>query len=256
MLLFFRKSHFLHKLYKYSFRFSTTTYFDHKKQLAEFKTSLQQNKSILKKLMTYVTSGEYEMLNLNSSSLCKNILQVSSNLDLNTYSSRILLTYHDKNTDSCFNRLFTCTLLSFKNFGNLIAPSLKIKPIQFEIKKLIHSFRTKSESLFNCQLKWKLYKHEVREFTIRYTKQVASENRQQKTNSENQLKKLDKSLDEDDNLSKYNSIKNELDVIYDYITEGIRIRSKCDLYKQGEKSTKIFFESRKITRSSIDNKET
>ena len=38
---------------------------------------------------------------------------------------------------------------------------------------------------------------------------------------------FEKSLDEDDNLIKYNAIKNELDIIYDHIAEGIRIRSKC-----------------------------
>ena len=41
-------------------------------------------------------------------------------------------------------------------------------------------------------------------------------------------KKPEKSLDEHDNLSEYNSIKNELDVIYDHITQGIQIRSKCN----------------------------
>ena len=63
--------------------------------------------------------------------------------------------------------------------------------------------------------------------------------RQQRTNLESQLKILGKSLDEDDNVNKYNAIKNELDVIYDHITEGIRIRSKCDWYEHREKSTKF-----------------
>ena len=49
-----------------------------------------------------------------------------------------------------------------------------------------------------------------------------------------------KDLDEDDNLSKYNNITNELDAIYDHITEGIRIRSKCNWYEHTKKST-IFF---------------
>ena len=40
-----------------------------------------------------------------------------------------------------------------------------------------------------------------------YTKRIAKEKRQQQTNLENQLKILEKSLDEDDNLSKYNAIK-------------------------------------------------
>ena len=63
--------------------------------------------------------------------------------------------------------------------------------------------------------------------------------RQQRANLENQLKELEKNLDED-NLSKYNSIKNELDVIYDHITEGMRIRSKCNWYEHGEKSKHFF----------------
>ena len=70
-------------------------------------------------------------------------------------------------------------------------------------------------------------------------KHVAKEKRQLKTNLENQLKKLEGKLDED-NLSKYDSVKNELDEIYDHIAEGIRIRSKCDWYEHDKKSTKFF----------------
>ena len=72
---------------------------------------------------------------------------------------------------------------------------------------------------------------------------------------ENQLKKiLEKCLDKDDNLSKYNAIKNELDPIYDHITEVIRIRSKCEWYENKKKINKILFEFRKTKRSSKHNK--
>ena len=47
-------------------------------------------------------------------------------------------------------------------------------------------------------------------------------------------------MDKDDNLSKYNAIKNELDPIYDHVTEVIRIRSKCEWYENKKKSTKFF----------------
>ena len=57
------------------------------------------------------------------------------------------------------------------------------------------------------------------------------ERKQKILNLENELKKLDISLDDANNLGKYNSIKNELDAIYDHIAEGIRIRSKCDWYE-------------------------
>ena len=44
---------------------------------------------------------------------------------------------------------------------------------------------------------------------------------------------------DEDSLSKYDSVKNELDEIYDHIAEGIRIISKSDWYENGEKSTQF-----------------
>ena len=68
---------------------------------------------------------------------------------------------------------------------------------------------------------------------------------------------------DEDSLSKYDSVKNELDEIYDHIAEGIRIRSKCDRYEHGEKSTKFFLNLEKqggsqntIKKLVIDDKET
>ena len=57
---------------------------------------------------------------------------------------------------------------------------------------------------------------------------------------ENQLKLLQKCLDNDDNLCTYNAIENELDAIDDHITEGICIRSKGEWYEHSEKPTKVF----------------
>ena len=108
-----------------------------------------------------------------------------------------------------------------------------------EIKNLIRIFSNENELLLNHQLKWELLKYEFRKFTIKYTKYVAKEKRQLKTKLESQLKKLEVKLDED-NLSKYESVKNELDEIYDHIAERIRIRCKCDSYEQSEKSTNFF----------------
>ena len=42
-------------------------------------------------------------------------------------------------------------------------------------------------------------------------------------------------MDDANNLGKYDSIKNELEVIYNHIAEGIRIRGKCSWYEHGEK---------------------
>ena len=59
-------------------------------------------------------------------------------------------------------------------------------------------------------------------------------------NLQSELKKLEISLDDANNLGKYDSINNELDAIYDHIAEGIRIGSKCDWYEHGKKLTKFF----------------
>ena len=76
------------------------------------------------------------------------------------------------------------------------------------------------------------------------------------------LKILEKSLHKDDNLSKYNASTNELDAIHDHITEGIRIRSKCNWYEHSKKSTKFFLNLEKqrgaqytIKKLIVDNKE-
>ena len=82
---------------------------------------------------------------------------------------------------------------------------------------------------------------------------VTKEKRKQRTNLEKKLKKLEGNLDED-SLSKYNCVKNELGEIYYHISEDARIRSKCD--KHGEKLTIFFFEFRKTTRISKYNKNT
>ena len=106
---------------------------------------------------------------------------------------------------------------------------------------MICHFCTANKCLSNRQLKWELLKYEGRKFTLNYTKQIAKEKWQQRIKLENQLKILEKNLDEDDNLSKYNNIKNELDAIYDHITEGICIRSKGNWYEHNKKSTVYFF---------------
>ena len=93
----------------------------------------------------------------------------------------------------------------------------------------------------------------MRKFAIKYLKHTAKEKRQQRINLENQLKELERNLDED-NLSKYNSPKNELDVTYKHIADVIRIRSKCGWYEHDKKSTNFFKKIRKKTRISKYNK--
>ena len=86
--------------------------------------------------------------------------------------------------------------------------------------------------------------------------------REKKTLLENKLKELEVNLNTEDNVQSYNIYQKEFDSIYDHIAEGIRIRSKCDWYEHGEKSTKIFLNLEKkrgnqnqIRKLIIDEKE-
>ena len=65
-------------------------------------------------------------------------------------------------------------------------------------------------------------------FTIDYTKRQAKERRKQQAYLGSELKKLENNLESSYNLRKYESLKNDLKLIYDYIAEGVRIRSKCN----------------------------
>ena len=56
---------------------------------------------------------------------------------------------------------------------------------------------------------------------------------------QSELKKLENNLESSNKLRKYESLKIDLELVYDHIAQGARIRSKCDWYKQGEKSTKF-----------------
>ena len=57
---------------------------------------------------------------------------------------------------------------------------------------------------------------------------------------ENKLKTLETSTNFVDNPFRVPKLTKKIDKIYQEKTNGIRIRSKCDWYKHGEKSSKIF----------------
>ena len=60
---------------------------------------------------------------------------------------------------------------------------------------------------------------------------------------ENKLTKFEVKIStqsNDDILEEYNKCKSELDGLYDYITAGAILRSKCNWYEHGEKSSRYF----------------
>ena len=55
-----------------------------------------------------------------------------------------------------------------------------------------------------------------------------------------ELESLISTDSEECSLQEYNKCKQDLEEIYNYITEGIILRSKTDWYELGKKSTKYF----------------
>ena len=74
-------------------------------------------------------------------------------------------------------------------------------------------------------------------FTVDYSKTAAKIRKQHKIDLG---KKLKSNLICEESGKLYNHYKNELEIIYDHIADGIGIRSNCEWYGHGEKSAKFF----------------
>ena len=73
---------------------------------------------------------------------------------------------------------------------------------------------------------------------------------------------MESNLNCDINSVEYINYKNQLEEIYDDIAEGIKVRSKCQWYEKGGKSTKFFIDLEKtkaaqgtVKKIKINNKE-
>ena len=64
--------------------------------------------------------------------------------------------------------------------------------------------------------------------------------RNERETLETKLKQLESTLNDYQSNVEYIECKNKLEEIYETVAKGVRIRSKCNWYEQGEKSTKFF----------------
>ena len=88
-------------------------------------------------------------------------------------------------------------------------------------------------------VKWDFLKYKIRGFTIDYSKHSAFKRKEARINLEAEVKVLNGLLSStaDESIkSKYEEAKAKLESLYDYITEGIILRSRTTWYKKGEKS--------------------
>ena len=92
-------------------------------------------------------------------------------------------------------------------------------------------------------MRWEFIKYKIRQFTINYSKEKASERKARRISLEKTVKRLEISLSTNSSetlLEEYYKYKNELESIYNFIAEGIILCSKANWYEHGEKSSKYF----------------
>ena len=88
-------------------------------------------------------------------------------------------------------------------------------------------------------------KYEIRKFAINFSKKLVKEENKNRNFLEKELKKLEKNLNNFQTNQYYFECKQKLQNIYTKKVNGIRIRSKCIWYENGEKSTKFFLDLEK-----------
>ena len=122
-----------------------------------------------------------------------------------------------------------------------------------KLKQHIQNIESDNELSNDPQIKWEFLKYQIRKFTIRFSKTRAKEERKQRDELETTLKSVEKNLSNGQNQCLYDKCKRDLEEIYDNIAERTRVRSRCQWYEEGEKSSKFFLNLEKFngTRSQI-----
>ena len=117
------------------------------------------------------------------------------------------------------------------------------------MKQLIENIKQQqlSEPEQTDQIKRELLKCEIHKFSITYSKTNSQNTRKSQSELAKKLKELKSKLNSETNFNEYKKCKKDLELIYERIAEGVKIRSKW--YEEGKNSTKFFLNIEKKPRS-------
>ena len=106
-----------------------------------------------------------------------------------------------------------------------------------------------------AHIQWEFLKYEIRKFTIEVSKNRAKLKCEKLSCLKVKLTELEQNLSNVEAKEQYNAYRGEINEIYNEISNGIKITSKCDWYKFGEKSNKLFLtiEKRQATQNTVWN---
>ena len=108
------------------------------------------------------------------------------------------------------------------------------------MKTEIPKFLDESLDIKDAEGCWEFLKYQMRQLLMKYFNKKAAERKSKRISLENSVKQIEIKISTNSNeelLEQYNKAKNELEPLYDYITEGIILQSKTDWYEHGEKSS-------------------
>ena len=108
-----------------------------------------------------------------------------------------------------------------------------------EISRFARDVPDPSDPIVKCEY----IKYKCGESSRQYSIEKLKERKSRRLFLENKLAEFEAKIStqsNDDILEEYNKCKSELDGLYDYITVGVILRSKCNWYEHGEKSSRYF----------------
>ena len=90
------------------------------------------------------------------------------------------------------------------------------------------------ENKFHDEIRWEFLKYEIRKFSIQFFVSEAKKRNKEMNTLEN--KTFEGNLTNNESNEDYLKSKRDLNYIYDQKIEGIKIRTNCNWYEDGEKS--------------------
>lgn len=131
---------------------------------------------------------------------------------------------------------------SFWKFNNsLLEDSIYIEQMKIKIQEVKNELS--NMNILCPRSRWELIKYEVRKFTMKYAKARAKKLRKKYQDLETKIKDIEKVPDWEkmpSYVAEHDSLKKDLEVMNDYITDGLILRSKIKWAELGEKSNKYF----------------
>ena len=167
---------------------------------------------------------------------------VSNNIQENIKDTNILPSFCSDNSPLFVNYQTSNDFHLGKHFWKLNSSLTKDEEYVKQMKEHIQNVKHQFDPIFKekPQAQWEFVKYEIRKFSMVFSERKSKEKRENLARLEGKLKELEQNLNCDKNLEQYRIYKNELNDIYNDISSGIKIRSKCDWYEFGEKSNKFF----------------